>query len=56
MGRRIEIAGPPERCFTHGLQLAPSRRLAQAGCSNQEIVAITRLEKRAMNKNFQEET
>ena len=82
MASRIEMAGLPARCVTHGLRKAASRRLAEAGCSNQEIMAITghktskmvdhytkaadqagmaasaiaRLEKRAENRKFQNET
>ena len=34
-------AGLPERCVTHGLHKAATRRLAEAGCSANEIAAIT---------------
>lgn len=33
-------AGLPERCASHGLRKAAARRLAEAGCSTREIMAI----------------
>jgi len=41
MAERINQAGLPERCVTHGLRKAAARRLAEAGCSANEIAAIT---------------
>jgi integrase len=41
MADKIEDAGLPERCVTHGLRKAATRRLAEAGCSANEIAAIT---------------
>lgn len=41
MATRIGKAGLPERCVTHGLRRAAARRLAEAGCSANEIAAIT---------------
>jgi integrase len=41
MAERIGQAGLPERCVTHGLRKAAARRLAEAGCSANEIAAIT---------------
>ena len=41
MADKIERAGLPERCVTHGLRKAAARRLAEAGCSANEIAAIT---------------
>jgi hypothetical protein len=41
MAIRIGKAGLPERCVTHGLRKAAARRLAEAGCSANEIAAIT---------------
>ena len=41
MADKIEAAGLPERCVTHGLRKAAARRLAEAGCSANEIAAIT---------------
>ena len=41
MADKIEDAGLPERCVTHGLRKAAARRLAEAGCSANEIAAIT---------------
>jgi integrase len=41
MADRIQDAGLPERCVTHGLRKASARRLAEAGCSANEIAAIT---------------
>lgn len=38
---RIEQAGLPSRCVTHGLRKAAARRLAEAGASIHEIAAIT---------------
>ncbi|MCA0200361.1 MAG: tyrosine-type recombinase/integrase [Proteobacteria bacterium] len=34
-------AGLPQRCSSHGLRKAASRRLAEAGCTAHEIMAIT---------------
>ena len=41
MAEKIDAAGLPERCVTHGLRKAAARRLAEAGCSPNEIAAIT---------------
>jgi enterobacteria phage integrase len=41
MADKIAGAGLPERCVTHGLRKAAARRLAEAGCSANEISAIT---------------
>jgi len=41
MARKIEAAALPERCVPHGLRKAAARRLAEAGCSANEIAAIT---------------
>lgn len=41
MADRIEQARLPERCVTHGLRKAAARRLAEAGCSANEIASIT---------------
>jgi len=41
MAGKIEAAGLPHRCVTHGLRKAAARRLAEAGCSSKEIAAIT---------------
>jgi integrase len=41
MADKIEAAGLPERCVTHGLRKAAARRLAEAGCSASEIASIT---------------
>lgn len=40
MRDRCDEAGPPS-CSSYGLRKACARRLAEAGCSNQEIKAIT---------------
>lgn len=40
MKKRTTEAGLPE-CSSHGLRKAAARRLAEAGCSNQQIKAIT---------------
>jgi enterobacteria phage integrase len=37
----IREAGLPRRCVPHGLRKAAARRLAEAGCSTSEIMAIT---------------
>ena len=37
----IEGAGLPEDCVLHGLRKAAARRLAEAGCTTEEIKAIT---------------
>ena len=37
----IREAGLPGRCKPHGLRKAAARRLAEAGCSANEIAAIT---------------
>ena len=41
MADRIERAGLPKRCVTHGLRKAAARRLADAGCTPHQIMAIT---------------
>ncbi len=41
MADKIQLAGLPERCVTHGLRKAAARRLAEAGCTANEIGAIT---------------
>jgi len=41
MASRIGDAGLQERCVTHGLRKAAARRLAEAGCSANEIASIT---------------
>jgi integrase len=41
MADRIGKAKLPERCVTHGLRKAAARRLAEAGCSANEIASIT---------------
>ena len=41
MSRAIGQAGLPPRCKPHGLRKAAARRLAEAGCSASEIMAIT---------------
>ena len=41
MSAAIREAGLPRRCKAHGLRKAAARRLAEAGCSAREIMAIT---------------
>jgi enterobacteria phage integrase len=41
MAARIGLAGLPDRCVAHGLRKAAARRLAEAGCSANEIAAVT---------------
>ncbi len=41
MADRIGQAELPDRCVTHGLRKAAARRLAEAGCSANEIASIT---------------
>jgi integrase len=41
MADRIKMAGLPDRCVTHGLRKAAARRLADAGCTVHQIMAIT---------------
>ena len=41
MAEKIGQAGLPDRCVTHGLRKAAARRLAEAGCSANEIASIT---------------
>ncbi len=41
MADKIATAGLPDRCVTHGLRKAAARRLAEAGCTANEIAAIT---------------
>lgn len=41
MADAIGAAGLPDRCVLHGLRKAATRRLAEAGCSAHEIMAIT---------------
>lgn len=40
MADSIAAAGLPERCVLHGLRKAACRRLAEAGCSARQIMAI----------------
>lgn len=37
----IGQAGVPDRCVPHGLRKAAARRLAEAGCTSREVMAIT---------------
>ena len=41
MAERIALAKLPDRCVTHGLRKASARRLAEAGCTTKQIMAIT---------------
>jgi integrase len=41
MADKIADAGLPDQCVTHGLRKAAARRLAEAGCTTNEIAAIT---------------
>jgi integrase len=41
MAATIGQAGLPDRCVSHGLRKAAARRLADAGCSAHQIVAVT---------------
>jgi len=41
MGESIEAAGLPKECVAHGLRKAAARRLAEAGCSEHEIMSVT---------------
>jgi enterobacteria phage integrase len=41
MADAIAAAGLPDRCVLHGLRKAAARRLAEAGCSEKEIAAVT---------------
>ncbi len=41
MGDAIRGAGLPARCVSHGLRKAAARRLAEAGCSEKQIAAVT---------------
>ena len=41
MSSAIRDAGLPRRCKPHGLRKSAARRLAEAGCSASEIMAIT---------------
>jgi enterobacteria phage integrase len=41
MADKIAAAGLPDECVTHGLRKAAARRLAEAGCTTNEIAAIT---------------
>jgi integrase len=41
MGDAIRAAGLPARCVSHGLRKAAARRLAEAGCSEKQIAAVT---------------
>ena len=41
MADKIAMASLPDRCVTHGLRKAAARRLAEAGCTANEIAAIT---------------
>jgi len=41
MADAIASAGLPDRCVLHGLRKAAARRLAEAGCTEKEIAAVT---------------
>lgn len=41
MADKIGEAGLPDECVTHGLRKAAARRLAEAGCSANQIASIT---------------
>ena len=41
MAAAISAAGLPDRCVLHGLRKAAARRLAEAGCTEKEIAAVT---------------
>lgn len=41
MADKISRAGLPDRCVAHGLRKAAARRLAEAGCTANEIASIT---------------
>jgi integrase len=41
MAEAIDKAALPGRCVTHGIRKAAARRLAEAGCSVHEIMAVT---------------
>lgn len=43
MASKIDKAGLPKRCVTHGLRKTAARRFAEAGCTANEIAAITGL-------------
>jgi integrase len=41
MADAIASAGLPDRCVLHGLRKAAARRMAEAGCTEKEIAAVT---------------
>jgi integrase len=41
MADAIKAAGLPDRCVPHGLRKAAARRLAEVGCSEKQIAAVT---------------
>jgi integrase len=41
VAEKVGLAGLPERCVAHGLRKAAARLLAEAGCSANEIAAVT---------------
>ena len=41
MADAIEAAGLPAECVLHGLRKAAARKLAEAGCTTRQIMAIT---------------
>jgi integrase len=41
MADAIAATGLPDRCVLHGLRKAAARRLAEAGCTEKEIAAVT---------------
>jgi hypothetical protein len=41
MAEKIGLAGLPDRGVTHGLRKAAARRLAEAGCTTLQTMAIT---------------
>ena len=41
MAEAFDAAGLPQECVLHGIRKAAARRLAEAGCSTRQIMAIT---------------
>lgn len=48
----IDAAGLPEDCVLHGLRKAATRRLAEAGCTDAQIMAITGHRTNAMVRKY----
>lgn len=52
MADAIDEAGLPDDCVTHGLRKTAARKLAEAGCSEDEIMSVTGHRSAAMVRHY----